>query len=97
MTVISLLDLRIKPDLLDSAPEVIHSVLAATRAREGSLGVEVTVDADDRQHFIVVEKWESMEADDAYREWRSTPEGVSDLGSLLAAPPVLTRTVVTDI
>jgi quinol monooxygenase YgiN len=91
MTVISLLDLRLKPEVLQTAPETLHSVLAATRAREGSLGVDVTVDADDPAHFIVVERWESMEADDAYRAWRSTPEGVSDLGSLLAAPPVLTR------
>jgi quinol monooxygenase YgiN len=97
MTVISLLDLRLKPEVLDTAPEVIHSVLSATRAREGSLGVEVTVDSDDAAHFIVVERWNSMEADDAYRAWRATPEGVSELGSLLASPPVLTRTVVTDI
>lgn len=97
MTVISLLDLRLKPEVLDTAPEVIHSVLSATRAREGSLGVEVTVDSDDSAHFIVVERWSSMEADDAYRAWRATPEGVSELGSLLASPPVLTRTVVTDI
>ncbi|MFB2555496.1 putative quinol monooxygenase [Herbiconiux liangxiaofengii] len=97
MTVISLLELRLKPEVLESAPEVIHSVLTATRAREGSLGVEVTVDSDDPARFIVVERWDSMESDDAYRAWRATPDGVSELGTLLAEPPVLTRTVLTDI
>ena len=42
-------------------------------------------------HVVVVEHWESLEADDAYRAWRATPEGASDLRTLLAEPPTLTR------
>jgi heme oxygenase (mycobilin-producing) len=32
-----------------------------------------------------------MEHDQAYRAWRATPEGASDLGSILAARPRLTH------
>ncbi|WP_066039447.1 putative quinol monooxygenase [Herbiconiux solani] len=96
MTVLSLLDVRIRPDALESAPSVISDVLTATRAFPGSLGVEVVVDVDDPEHYVLVERWASMDDDDAYRAWRSTPEGASDLGSILAGPPSLVRTVVAD-
>ncbi|MGA1835990.1 antibiotic biosynthesis monooxygenase family protein [Herbiconiux sp. 11R-BC] len=96
MTVISLLDLHLKADALEGAPALIASVLSATRAFEGNLGVDVIVDVEDPAHYVAVEKWESIEADDAYRAWRATPEGASALGEILAAAPTLTRSTVID-
>jgi hypothetical protein len=46
---------------------------------------------------VVVERWESIEADAAYRAWRQTPDGASILGSILAAPPKLSKLHLTDI
>jgi quinol monooxygenase YgiN len=86
----AILDLRIKNDKLDSAFEVIHETLTATRAFPGCLHVAVLVDSADPAHVIVYEVWESPAADNAYRQWRATPEGASDLGSILAAAPGLT-------
>lgn len=91
MPVTSLLDLHIAPASLAEAPSVIASVLVATRAFDGNLGVEVLVDTADEAHFMIVETWESLTHDDAYRAWRATPEGTSALGSILAGPPTLTR------
>jgi quinol monooxygenase YgiN len=91
MSVTSLLDLRIAPASLADAPAVISGVLAATRAFDGCLGVDVLIDTDDAAHFVVVESWASIAHDDAYRAWRATPEGASELGSILAAAPKLTR------
>ncbi|MEF2978041.1 putative quinol monooxygenase [Subtercola sp. YIM 133946] len=96
MTVLSFLDVHVAPDALDRAPAVIHDTLVATRAREGCLGVDVTVDVDDETHFVLVEKWQTIAADDAYRAWRATPEGASLLGPILAGAPTLTRTEVHD-
>jgi quinol monooxygenase YgiN len=84
------LELRLKADALDSAFEVIHATLTATRAFPGCLGVSVLVDSADPAHVLVLETWESPEADNAYRQWRATPEGASDLGSVIAAAPSLT-------
>jgi quinol monooxygenase YgiN len=84
------LDLRLKADKLDTAFEVIHETLTATRAFPGCLGVSVLVDSADPAHVLVLETWESPEADNAYRQWRATPEGASNLGSLVAAAPSLT-------
>ena len=36
------------------------------------------------------ESWASVEADAAYRAFRATPEGRSELGSIVTAAPVLT-------
>ena len=91
MTVISFLEFRVKADVLDSVAGIVHDTLEVTRARPGCLGVDVTVDVDDPTHFVVVEKWATLADDDAYRAFRATPEGASDLGSVLAGPPTLTR------
>ncbi|WP_432506901.1 putative quinol monooxygenase [Kineococcus arenarius] len=91
MNITSLLDLRLKPEALADAPAIITETLSATRAFAGCLGVEVLRDTADETHVLVLERWESLEADDAYRAWRATPEGASRLGELLSAPPTLTR------
>jgi quinol monooxygenase YgiN len=52
------------------------------------LGVEILVDTKDPAHVILLERWASTEADAAYREWRAGA-GATDLGSLLASPPVI--------
>jgi heme oxygenase (mycobilin-producing) len=90
------LEVRLKADKLDTAFEVIHETLTATRAFPGCLGVTVLVDSADPAHVIAVETWESPEADNAYRQWRATPEGASNLGSVLAAPPTLTLFTVAE-
>lgn len=96
MTIVSLLDVRIRADALDRGEAVLAETLAATRAFAGCLGVEVIRDVDDPAHLIAVERWASIEADDAYRAWRATPEGASPLGAILESR-VLTRCEVTAV
>jgi quinol monooxygenase YgiN len=81
----ALLDLRITADSVAGAKEVIDGVLVDTRAFPGCLGVEVLVDIADGAHFLLVEKWESIEHDRAYRAWRATPEGASALSTIVAS------------
>jgi quinol monooxygenase YgiN len=89
MAITSILDLQLKPDALEKANEIIHATLAATRAFDGCHGVTVLVDSADPAHVVLLETWESVEHDQAYRVWRTTPEGASELGSILAAAPKL--------
>lgn len=90
MPVTALLDLTLRPEAVAGAHAVLHETLAATRAFDGCLDVEVLVDTADEAHVVVVERWASVEADAAYRAWRATREGTSQLGTLLAGPPTLT-------
>jgi heme oxygenase (mycobilin-producing) len=90
MPVIAILELTLRPDAED-APARIRAVLEQTRARPGCEGLEVVADIKDPNRLSVIERWESLDADNAYRAWRQTEEGASDLGELLAAAPVLRR------
>jgi quinol monooxygenase YgiN len=84
-TVTALLDLRIKPESLADAKETVENVLVATRAFPGCLGVDVLVDTEDETHLLLIEKWESIEHDQAYRDWRATPAGASALSTIVAS------------
>jgi quinol monooxygenase YgiN len=98
VAVSSILELRLKPDSLDTALKVINETLVATRARPGCLGVTVLVNSADPTHVSLYETWESIEHDQAYRAWRASgdPDAVSELGSVLAGPPTLTVYTVAD-
>jgi quinol monooxygenase YgiN len=91
VAITSILDLQLKPDSLDTAHQVLRETLVATRAFPGCLDVTVLVDNDDPAHVVLLEKWESVDHDLAYRAWRTTPDGASGLGKILAAAPKLTH------
>ena len=90
MPITALLELTLDAAKLDAAPAIIAETLTATRAFAGCLSVEVLEDVRDSTHLVVVERWESMDADRAYRAWRAG-EGKSRLGEIVAEPPKLSR------
>ena len=96
MAITAILDLQLKPDSLDTASDVLHATLTDTRAFPGCLGVTVLIDSADPAHVVLYETWESVERDQAYRAWRATPEGASDLGSIMTGPPKLTLFTVAE-
>ena len=96
MTVTAILDLRLKADSLETAPNVIHATLTDTRAYPGCLGATVLIDKDDPAHVVVCETWDSAEHDRAYRAWRASPEGASELRTILADAPRLNLFTVAE-
>jgi quinol monooxygenase YgiN len=96
VAITAILELQLKADSLETADEVIRATLTDTRAFPGCLGVTVLVDSGDPAHVLLYETWESIEHDRAYRAWRATPEGASDLGSIMAAAPKLTLFTVAE-
>jgi quinol monooxygenase YgiN len=91
MTITALLELTLKAESVADAPTVLAKTLEATRAFPGNEGIEVLYDVANPAHVVVIERWASLEHDDAYRAWRATPEGASGLGALLSERPRLTR------
>jgi quinol monooxygenase YgiN len=96
VAITAILDLQLKADSLAIAHEVLHATLTDTRAFPGCLDVTVLIDSADPAHVILHETWESIEHDQAYRAWRASAEGASDLGSLLAAAPKLSLFTVAE-
>jgi quinol monooxygenase YgiN len=96
VAITAILDLQLKDDSLETANQALHATLTDTRAFPGCLGVTVLVDRNDPTHVVVFETWESLEHDRAYRAWRASAEGASDVSSILAAAPKLTRFTVAE-
>ncbi len=97
MPITVILELRLKPEAVPAARGLMRQTLQDTRAFDGNLSTDVLVDQDDEAHWIINELWESVEQDEAYREFRAGEGRVVELPPLLAAPPVKTRYVTTDI
>ncbi|MCV7089795.1 putative quinol monooxygenase [Mycobacterium interjectum] len=97
MPVTVTLELRLKPDAVQAAREVMARALKDTRAFAGNLGTDVLVDEDDEAHWLIYELWQSVEHDEAYRAFRAGEGKLTELPPLLAAPPVKTRYNTTDI
>ncbi|ORW27005.1 antibiotic biosynthesis monooxygenase [Mycobacterium paraense] len=97
MPVTVTLELRIKPDAVQAAREVMGRALKDTRAFAGNLQTDVLVDEDDEAHWLIYEIWQSVEHDEAYRAFRAGEGKLTELPPLLAAPPVKTRYATTDV
>ena len=97
MSVTVMLELRFKPESVAEAREVFVRELAKTRGFKGANVIDVLVDEDDEAHWIIYEVWETVADDEAYREFRAGDGKIVDLPPLLAAPPVKTRFVTTDV
>ena len=97
MPITVILELRLKPEAVPAARDLMRRTLQVTRAFEGNLGIEVLVDQDDEAHWIINELWETVEHDDAYRRFRAGEGKVTELPPLLAAPSVKTRYATADI
>ncbi len=82
---------------MPAARDLMHRTLEVTRAFDGNLGIEVLVDADDEAHWMMYQLWDTVEHDEAYRNFRAGEGKVTELPPLLAAPPVKTRYVTSDI
>src|ERR1700761_4126510 len=91
------LELRLKPDAVSAARDVMGRALQDTRAFDGNLRTDVLVDADDETHWLIYELWESVEHDEAYRRFRAGEGRLTELPPLLAAPPVKIRYLTTDV
>jgi quinol monooxygenase YgiN len=88
MAVVVTLDLRYKPEAAAEGIAKLQASLTDTRAFEGNRGVRMLVGADDPTRVLLVEDWESREAQQAYVAWRA--EGRSSLTpDRLEAPPTV--------
>jgi quinol monooxygenase YgiN len=83
------LEIHVRPESLQESYAAVHATLEATRAFPGSLGVDVLIDDADPAHLLLVEHWESLDADAAYREWRASSPPTA-LRDALAGAPTLT-------
>jgi len=97
MPITVILELRLKPESVSAARDVMRQALQDTWAFDGNLGAEVLVDEDDEAHRLINERWDTVEHDEAYRRFRAGEGRLTELPPLLDAPPVKTRYSTTDV
>ena len=97
MPVTVILELRFKPDEVSAGRELMGRALQDTRAFDGNLQTDVWVDEADEAHWLIYEVWESVDHDEAYRRFRAGEGKLTQLPPLLAAPPVKTRYLTSDV
>lgn len=91
MSIIAIVDFRIRPERREQALAVFESVLAQTRVFPGAEGIEWLQDRDEPERWTLYERWESPEHELAYRAYRAGEGAVPELGEVLAGPPALWR------
>jgi quinol monooxygenase YgiN len=96
MPLTATLELKHKPESVPAARDVMRRALHDTRAFDGNVGTDA-LDQDDQAHWIIYQRWETVEHDEAYRSFRAGESQPTDLPPLLAAPPVKTRYSTTDV
>ncbi|BBY29989.1 putative quinol monooxygenase [Mycolicibacterium sediminis] len=97
MAITVLLELKFKPESVAEARELMRRELQTTRDFDGNLTTDVIADEDDPGHWIIYERWDSVEQDEAYRAFRAADGKIEALPALLAAPPVKIRYLDTDV
>jgi quinol monooxygenase YgiN len=97
MPITVMLELHLKPESVSAARDVMRRALVDTRAFDGNLGTDVLVDQEDEAHWIISERWQTVEHDEAYRSFRAGEGQITELPPLLAAPAVKTRYSTTDV
>ncbi len=97
MAITVLLELKFKPESVGAARELFGRALQDTRNFEGNLVTDVIIDEADEAHWIIYERWDSVEHDEAYRSFRAAEGRLVDLPALLAEPAVKTRYLDSDV
>lgn len=97
MSVTVVLELKFKPESVAAARDLFRRALVDTRAFPGNLRTDVLVDENDESHWLIYELWESVEHDEAYRAFRAGEGKLTEMATLVAAPPVKTRYTTSDV
>lgn len=91
MAIVSIVSLSIKPEATSAAADTIRESVALARGFAGNLGIDALQDQADPTRWLLVEKWESEEADAAYRAYRVEAGVKSVLGPILNGAPEITK------
>jgi quinol monooxygenase YgiN len=79
MSVLVTVDFLMKPEGVEPLMEMFKERLPFTRSYEGCQKIDLFRDADDPNHFVLVEYWESRAHYDKYRAWAMEQPGTEKM------------------
>ncbi len=87
MSVLVLLEAKVKPEDISNMKSYMAEILPDTRAYDGCQGIDVYFNTEDTSSMLGVEHWNSRAHYEKYIAWR-TETGVMDkIGTMLTGPP----------
>ncbi len=89
MSVLNLVDIRIKPEHVGEFNSYMEEILLVTRTFKGCQRVALAANQEDPNSFVLVEEWDTREDHQKYTAWRTETGAMARIGSMLAAPPSL--------
>lgn len=87
MSVVVLLEIKVKPEAVNEVKAFLKDVLPDTRSYAGCQGIDIYNNADDATNFVFYERWDSREHYQKYLSWRTETGVLDKLGAKLAGPP----------
>ena len=86
MSIILIVDAKLKPESISKAVEFFAEIVPGTRAFEGCEAIDVCIDSEDAGNLVLVEKWVSMEHYKKYHHWREETGVLDQIRAMLDGP-----------
>ncbi len=86
MSIMIIVDAKIKEEGLSTFKEFFGTLLPDTRNFEGCEGVTLCTDAEDSGRLFLVEKWASQEHYKKYHYWRAESGDLQKIRDILDGP-----------
>ncbi|HFC93298.1 MAG TPA: antibiotic biosynthesis monooxygenase [Leucothrix mucor] len=90
MPVTVILQAQAKPADIENFKTYIAKCLPETRSYNGCINIDIYEDKNNKGSFIFYEYWESVNAYEAYLEYRTKQGVMEKIGSMLITPPEIT-------
>jgi quinol monooxygenase YgiN len=87
MSVLALLEVNVKPEYVNEFKSYMKEILPDTRVFNGCQSVELQVNQDNEVNMVLVEEWETREAQGKYMAWRAETGVVERIVSMISGPP----------
>ena len=89
MTVVTIIDVSIKPDRVDTMTALMQRMAEGTRTFEGCLDFAAYTNSDDPTNFVFVERWISRAHHARYSAWRGGQDDSKVFAEICAAAPII--------
>ncbi len=82
-----LLEIQLKPDVIDIAKGAFKELLPDTRAYDGCLGLDVVENQDSPGNLVLIEIWETRAKYEAYLGWRKETGALDQMAEMCVSEP----------
>ncbi len=87
MTCTVLLEIQLKPDVIDTAKGAFKELLPDTRAYDGCKNIDVVENQENPGNLVLVESWESRAKYEKYLAWRVETGALEKMAAMCAGEP----------